>query len=61
MIIPEEQHSFFLKVFHIERIIRKRTWEEAERFCQALGAHLPSFSHLDEVKDFVRLLQDQFR
>ncbi|XP_041487504.1 lymphocyte antigen 75 isoform X2 [Microtus oregoni] len=48
------------KVFHIERIIRKRTWEEAERFCQALGAHLPSFSHLDEVKDFVHLLQDQF-
>lgn len=61
MIIPEEQYSVFVKVFHRERIVRKRNWEEAERFCQALGAHLPSFRHKSEIKDFVQLLKGQFR
>ncbi|XP_051022070.1 lymphocyte antigen 75 isoform X2 [Acomys russatus] len=62
---PEGWHTFpsslsCYKVFHIQRIVRKRNWEEAERFCEALGAHLPSFSHRNEVKDFVHLLKDQF-
>uniref|UniRef100_A0A8C9DLR5 Lymphocyte antigen 75 n=1 Tax=Prolemur simus TaxID=1328070 RepID=A0A8C9DLR5_PROSS len=62
---PEGWHSFpsglsCYKVFHVERIVRKRNWEEAERFCHALGAHLASFSHVDEIKEFLHLLMDQF-
>nr|XP_020037336.1 lymphocyte antigen 75 [Castor canadensis] len=62
---PAGWHSFpsslsCYKIFHIERIVRKRNWEEAERFCQALGAHLPSFSHIDEIKEFLHLLKEQF-
>ncbi|KAM9033198.1 lymphocyte antigen 75 isoform X2 [Sarcophilus harrisii] len=47
------------KLFHKERVARKRTWEEAERFCQALGAHLPSFNHMDEMKEFLNFLKSQ--
>uniref|UniRef100_A0A8D1FMK7 Lymphocyte antigen 75 n=1 Tax=Sus scrofa TaxID=9823 RepID=A0A8D1FMK7_PIG len=62
---PEGWHSFSsglscYKLFHVERIVRKRNWEEAERFCQALGGHLPSFSHVDEIKEFLHFLMDQF-
>ncbi|XP_043550432.1 lymphocyte antigen 75-like [Chiloscyllium plagiosum] len=44
---PDLQHCY--KIFHHERVVRKRTWEESERFCESLGAHLPSFSHHDEM------------
>ncbi|XP_062972567.1 lymphocyte antigen 75 [Elgaria multicarinata webbii] len=46
------------KFFHKERVLRTRTWEEAERFCEALGGHLPSFSHLDEMKEFHTILRE---
>ncbi|KAM7247234.1 hypothetical protein CapIbe_001187 [Capra ibex] len=62
---PEGWHSFpsglsCYKLFHRERIVRKRNWEEAERFCQALGGHLLSFSHMDEIKEFLHFLTEQF-
>ncbi|XP_053116643.1 lymphocyte antigen 75 isoform X2 [Hemicordylus capensis] len=46
------------KFFHKERVLRTRTWEEAERFCEALGGHLPSFSHIMEMKDLHDILRD---
>ncbi|XP_077010081.1 lymphocyte antigen 75 isoform X1 [Tamandua tetradactyla] len=62
---PDGWHSFpsgfsCYKLFHIERVVRKRNWEEAERFCQALGAHLASFSHMAEIKEFLHFFMDQF-
>ncbi|XP_053263883.1 lymphocyte antigen 75 isoform X3 [Podarcis raffonei] len=46
------------KLFHKERVLRTRTWEEAERFCEALGGHLPSFSHLTEIKELHDILRE---
>nr|DBA19768.1 TPA: hypothetical protein GDO54_015546 [Pyxicephalus adspersus] len=43
---------FCYKIFHKERLLRQRTWDEAEGICEEFGGHLISFSHLGEMRDF---------
>ncbi|XP_069472453.1 secretory phospholipase A2 receptor isoform X2 [Ambystoma mexicanum] len=48
------------KVFHSEKVLTKKSWDEAEDFCQAYGGHLASFSHIDEEIFLDGLLNTMF-
>ncbi|KAL1021870.1 hypothetical protein UPYG_G00019100 [Umbra pygmaea] len=58
-----ESHAGLLhcyKAFHSEKILMKRTWAEADFFCQAVGAQLASFHHYEEQVFVKELIQSMF-
>lgn len=52
--------SFTVQVFHSEKVLMKRTWREAEAFCEEFGAHLASFAHIEEENFVNKLLHSKF-
>ncbi|KAM3917550.1 lymphocyte antigen 75 [Leptodactylus fuscus] len=48
------------KVFHKERLLKQRTWEEAEGICEEFGGHLASFTHMEDMNKLYSLIQSLF-
>nr|XP_048282061.1 secretory phospholipase A2 receptor [Myodes glareolus] len=48
------------KVFHSEKVLMKRSWREAEFFCEEFGAQLASFAHIEEEEFVNELLHSKF-
>lgn len=49
-----------LQVFHSEKVLMKRSWREAEFFCEEFGAQLASFAHIEEEEFVNELLHSKF-
>ncbi|XP_062972559.1 secretory phospholipase A2 receptor [Elgaria multicarinata webbii] len=58
----ESDHNLLncYKVFHSEKILMKRSWDEAEALCQDFGAHLASFTNAFEEDFLNKLLNTMF-
>ncbi|KAM4023825.1 lymphocyte antigen 75 [Anomaloglossus baeobatrachus] len=47
------------KLFHKERLLKQRTWEESEGICEEFGGHLVGFSHMDDLNNFNSFLKNE--
>ncbi|XP_025019072.1 secretory phospholipase A2 receptor, partial [Python bivittatus] len=58
----ESDHNLLncYKIFHSEKVLMKRTWEEAETLCKDFGAHLASFTQVLEEDFLNKLLNTMF-